>query len=415
MELKKGYKNTEIGVIPEDWEVQELCELGNFKNGINKSAEDFGYGTPLVNLMDVFGKVSIGKLDKFDLVNANKYERELYNLKNGDVLFIRSSVKPSGVGLTTVIGEDLENFVFSGFLIRYRTNNVDNDFKKYCFDSEYFRNSLIANSTVSANTNINQEALKKLILTFPKSKIEQQKIAEALSDTDALIQSLKKLIAKKKDIKQGAMQELLTPKEDWEEWKLGEIAHIKMGQSPLSAYYNDKGEGYPLIQGNADLKERKTIIRNFTTSLTKKGESGDIILTVRAPVGAVAKATFDCCLGRGVCSIRYENDYLYHYFIFIESLWEKLSTGSTFDSINSDQLSKIKVPFPKSKAEQTFIAQILSDMDAEIESLEKQLQKTELLKQGMMQELLTGRIRLIKPQAEKLEMVAEPKQNYKTH
>lgn len=118
-------------------------------------------------------------------------------------------------------------------------------------------------------------------------------------------------------------------------------------------------------------------------------------MSVRAPVGEIAKATFDCCLGRGVCAIRNNNDYLYHFLIFSENKWSQLSTGSTFDSVNSNQVKDFLISIPKAQAEQSHTATILSDMDAELASLEQQLAKARQLKQGMMQELLTGRVRLV--------------------
>ena len=102
--------------------------------------------------------------------------------------------------------------------------------------------------------------------------------------------------------------------EDWDIIKMGKIATITMGQSPLSEFYNTELVGLPLIQGNADIENRKTIIRSYTSMITKKGKVGDIIMSVRAPVGEVAKSTFDCCLGRGVCAISYKNEYLYHVY-----------------------------------------------------------------------------------------------------
>ena len=207
----KGYKKSAIGVIPEDWEIEELGSVGKFKNGINKSSEDFGHGSPFVNLMDVFGVRSISEVEHLGLVHSNDAEKNVYNLKEGDVIFIRSSVKPSGVGLTTVIIRDLPDTVYSGFLIRFRDNGtLETDFKKYCFAEDKFRRNVIANSTVSANTNINQDSLKKLALAYPKSSKEQKAIAQVLSDIDSAIAALEKRRAKTLAIKQGMMQELLT-------------------------------------------------------------------------------------------------------------------------------------------------------------------------------------------------------------
>ncbi|MFN3379816.1 MAG: restriction endonuclease subunit S, partial [Runella zeae] len=197
----------------EDWEVKKLGEIGEFKNGINKSSEDFGFGFPFVNLMDVFGKSKISAHLNLGLINSNEVERKVYELKKGDVVFIRSSVKPEGVGLTCLIEEDLINTVYSGFIIRFRDFGVLSDpFKQYCFYSEHFRNRLISSSTVSANTNINQEALKNLVLAYPKNKAEQTRIATILSDMDAELSGLEAKLEKYRQLKQGMMQQLLTGK-----------------------------------------------------------------------------------------------------------------------------------------------------------------------------------------------------------
>ncbi len=197
------------------------------------------------------------------------------------------------------------------------------------------------------------------------------------------------------EVKEGYKQtEVGVIPEDWVVKKLGEIAEINMGQSPSSSNYNASGVGLPLVQGNADIDDRKTIIRNYTSQITKRCNNGDIIMSVRAPVGEIALSTFDACIGRGVCAISYPNAFLYHYLIFIESQWAKYSTGSTFDSVNSDTIWALEINTPP-PPEQTRIAAILSDMDAGIAALETKLAKCKQIKRGMMQELLTGRIRLI--------------------
>jgi type I restriction enzyme S subunit len=151
----------------------------------------------------------------------------------------------------------------------------------------------------------------------------------------------------------------------------------------------------PLIQGNADILDRKTIKRIFTNEITKRGKCGDILMSVRAPVGEISRAGFDVCLGRGVCAIRYKNNFLYHHLICIEPKWARLSKGSTFDSVNSADVKALEVHLPLDGSEQTAIATVLSDMDTELTALETRRDKTRALKQGMMQELLTGRIRLL--------------------
>ena len=148
-------------------------------------------------------------------------------------------MKPVGVGLTTLISEDLPDTVFSGFLIRYRDNGAFAfKFKEHCFWEESFRNRLISSSTVSANTNINQESLKSLQIAFPPNKAEQTAIAEVLSDVDSLLGTLDTLIAKKRAIKQAVMQQLLAGKTrlpgfsgEWKTKRLGKIGSFSKGRN----------------------------------------------------------------------------------------------------------------------------------------------------------------------------------------
>lgn len=221
---------------------------------------------------------------------------------------------------------------------------------------------------------------------------------------DDLLDALDRLIAKKRDLKQAAMQQLLTGQTrlpgfsgEWEVKWLGELAEIAMGQSPDSRYYNRKGEGVPLIQGNADIESRRSIARVWTTRVTKEGRAGDLLLTVRAPVGAVGRILENCCLGRGVCSLKSKSDgdYLFHALVSAERAWKVLEQGSTFSSANSTQVAAFSITTPSDGTEQSAIAAVLSDMDAEIEALEARRAKTRDLKQAMMQELLTGKTRLV--------------------
>ena len=211
-QLNTGYKQSELGEIPGDWDVMELGGLGQFKNGINKDADSFGYGTPFVNLMDVFGKPSINEIKELGLIDATENDLKEYDLKSGDVLFIRSSVKPSGVGLTSVVKKNLDKTVYSGFLIRFRSNEtLEPVFKEHCFYQSDFRKRIIASSSVSANTNINQDNLKQISLVVPPLA-EQTAIANVLSDMDKDLEALQQRLHKTQQIKQGMMQELLTGK-----------------------------------------------------------------------------------------------------------------------------------------------------------------------------------------------------------
>ncbi len=258
-------------------------------------------------------------------------------------------------------------------------------------------------TTTTSIAHLPREKLLEVPLPVPKPE-EQRAIATTLSDMDALLDGLDRLITKKRAIKQAAMQQLITGQTrlpgfsgEWEVKRLGDIAWIEMGQSPDSRNYNRTGDGLPLVQGNADIEDRLTIARVWTTQVTKKGFAGDLLLTVRAPVGAIGKISEDCCLGRGVCSVRPRVDtaFLFHALVHSESAWQSLEQGSTFTSANSKQVAAFTLLVPVDSQEQTAIATILSDMDTEITALETHRTKTRALKQAMMQELLTGRTRLV--------------------
>ncbi len=198
----------ENGKDYQDWEEKRLGDVGDFKNGINKDKKDFGFGCFFVNLLDVFGKNIIQK-GKFGKVNANKKELIQYDIKKGDVLFIRSSVKRSGVGETVLVLEDIPNTVYSGFLIRFREYNQSMDllFKKYCFAFSLFRKELLSFATTSANTNINQESLSKLLILLP-SFSEQQIITLFLSSINKKIESIKTQLTQTQTFKKGLLQHM---------------------------------------------------------------------------------------------------------------------------------------------------------------------------------------------------------------
>ncbi|HDU8381212.1 TPA: restriction endonuclease subunit S, partial [Escherichia coli] len=347
-----------------------------------------------------------------------------YSLVQGDVLFIRSSVKPSGVGLTTVVMSDLMDTVYSGFLIRFRTDNqLVIEFKKHCFYEESFRNRVICASTISANTNINQDSLKDIYLVYPSSKKEQTAIANALSDVDALISELEKLIAKKQAIKTATMQQLLTGRTRLPQFALREDGTPKgtkpseLGEIPVDWEVVTLGTASSFINGRAySLHEWENsgtpVIR--LQNLTGRGDEyyysnlqlpekqyckyGDLLFMWSATFGPVIwrgpKAIYHYHIWKIACEVGYSQSYL---FYLLDDMTEKLkrssSSGGTMLHVTKEKMESTKAAFP-SYEEQTAIATILSDMDAEIQALEQRLGKTRQIKQGMMQELLTGKTRL---------------------
>tara|TARA_R110002050_G_scaffold243115_2_gene379521 strand:- start:9115 stop:10410 length:1296 start_codon:yes stop_codon:yes gene_type:complete len=206
------YKGSDLGMIPVDWNVEKMGNIGDFKNGINKDKESFGFGIPFVNISDAFSETL--KLEKLGKVNATEIEKKIYRLHKGDIIFVRSSVKPSGVGYNTLFTQDDNNIVYSGFMIRYRLRDKEEyipEFYNQLFRYEGSRKRLLCRSTVSANTNINQENLK-LINTFKLGKEEQELILKSIRQSNLLINKEQKTLVKHQKIKKGLMQDLLTGK-----------------------------------------------------------------------------------------------------------------------------------------------------------------------------------------------------------
>lgn len=206
------YKESEMGMIPKDWEVKRLGEFGEFKNGLNKDKDSYGHGTPFVNIIDAYPE----KLDvsRLGLVDTNSIEREIYKLIEGDIIFVRSSVKPEGVGYNTIYESSKDQIVYCGFMIRFRIENKEKftpSFFNLYFRSQKFRRSLLAVSTVSANTNINQDNLSKLFSIYPQ-KSEQLKAIEKIENINKKIAVERASLAKYHQIKSGLMQDLLSGK-----------------------------------------------------------------------------------------------------------------------------------------------------------------------------------------------------------
>ena len=181
--------------------------------------------------------------------------------------------------------------------------------------------------------------------------------------------------------------------DEWISKKLGDICNIVMGQSPNSENYNNGHNGIPLIQGNADILDRKTNPQNFTIQITKTCNIGDILMSVRAPVGNVAISYHYACIGRGICSIstKLSQKYVYQFLISYEKNWRKISQGSTFQSINSKDICNIIINLP-SIEEQTKIANFLSLIDRKIELQEKLVENLKLYKKGLLQKVFSNNL-----------------------
>ena len=191
-------------------------------------------------------------------------------------------------------------------------------------------------------------------LNIPYCSIsEQRKIGDFLCLLDQRIETQRKIIEDLKKLK-DAISFILFTSETCDKWELSNLATIVMGQSPSSQCYNTDNDGLPLIQGNLDITKGKLTPRLYSSEMTKKCHTGDVILTVRAPVGEVAIADFDACIGRGVCAIRpFNNNYsvlIYQFLQHYKPKWISLEQGSTFTSVSRNDIMSIKIGVPSIQA-----------------------------------------------------------------
>ncbi|MDM1716621.1 MULTISPECIES: restriction endonuclease subunit S [Pseudomonadota] len=423
-----GYKQTEVGVIPEDWELSNIASISAtpMQNGLFFEPRRKGRGVPLINVSDMYNSAPIN-VSTLDLFDANLTEINTFKVKKGDLFFTRSSVVPSGIAFCNFFEDDKSNnVVFDSHLIKVSPNlNLVNPHFLYlnCI-STTARKSLISKAKTATMTTIDQGAINSCPVLLPSLK-EQTAIAQALSDVDALIEAEAQLIAKKQAIKTATMQQLLTgrtrlpdfahhpdgrPKgykpselgeipEDWEVSSLLDIASLIHGKAH-EQYVVDTGI-YVVVNSRFISTEGK--VRKYCLKNDCSARKGDVLMVLSdLPNGrALAKCFYvdknnTYAVNQRVCIFRsntFDQKFLY-LILNRHKYFLALDDGVTQTHILNGDISACQLFAPSCKKEQTAIATILSDMDAEIEALEQRLNKTRQLKQGMMQELLTGKTRL---------------------
>ena len=385
---KLRFKDKNGNAYPE-WEENLLGDIGELRNGIAKGSEFFGHGHKFINLQDVFGKDCLYN-DDYDLVETSEKERQLNDLKKGDVIFVRSSVKPSGVGLPSVVMEDLKDTVFSGFLIRFREHKLCLNllYKRYCFIVDSFRREVLKRSSSSANTNINQDNLANIKLKIPCLE-EQKKIAGFLSKVDELINECEGEVKDLEEQKKGLMQKIFSqqirfkdsnnnPYPDWEETKLEEIYNFKYG-----LYNNnpDNGGQYPVYGANG-------VIGGYTEY---NAENSVIIGHMGAYAGSVLfEKNKHFVTYNGTITTPKDINKLnsrYGYFLLLNLNIRKICDGSGQPFLSYDTLNRIKAKVSKNIEEQEKIAKVLSKIDELIEEKKALLSDWQQFKKGLLQQM----------------------------
>jgi type I restriction enzyme, S subunit len=426
-----GYKQTETGMIPEDWDVFELGRIVDYTKGFAfKSSTYQSDGIRIVRVSDTtYDSIKDESAVYVNAAQANVYSK--WALRENDLIISTVGSKPpmwdSLVGKVIRVEKRYEGSLLNQNAVRIRAKDNDGH-KQLLLLSNLRTDRYIRHIETIYRGNANQasitlDGLFRFQLALPKSKEEQRAIAAALSDVDALITALDRLIAKKRDIKQAAMQELLTGKRrlpgssgEWETRLLPEVCWFQEGPGVRNTQFTHSGvkllNGTNIFRGEVNLDNTDRFISEkeaFGPYAHFLADAGDIVIAssgitidkLHEKVAFVRESHLPLCMNTSTVRFKAFAQHLlasYLYCLLMSDSFKKQvglqATGSAQLNFGPFHISQVVFSLPDLK-EQHAIAEVLSDMDAEIAALEQKRDKTRLLKQGMMQELLTGRIRLV--------------------
>ena len=385
--------------FPDDWEQRKLGEVASsFEYGLNAAAKEFDGVNKYLRITDIDDSSRVFKGDDLTSPDTDLSTAGRYQLHDGEILFARTG---ASVGKSYIYRESDGLIYYAGFLIRAKV--------KPGYDSEFiFQNTLGSSyekyiqitSQRSGQPGVNAQEYAEYTFLVP-DYTEQKKIGGFLRQLDNLItlhqNKYDKLLALKK-----SMLEKMFPKAGcdvpeirfagftgaWEQRKLGEICQVTMGQSPDGSTYSETPSDYILVQGNADLKDGWVSPRIWTTQKTKTADVGDLIMSVRAPAGAMGKTSYNVVLGRGVAGIK-GNEFIYQSLVKMDSdgYWKKLAAGSTFESINSDVVNGAELVVPQDIAEQDRIGEYFASLDRLITLHQRKYEKLKQIKQSMLEKM----------------------------
>jgi len=414
----------EINDLPEGWKRVRLGEVvEKIKNGyVYNFSQIKKEGIPITRIESISeGYIDENKVGYLDLTH-NELVKD-FKLEIGDILFSHIN-SFEHVGKTSIY-KGKPSFLIHGMnllLLRAKKSICSPFFLIFLLKSEEIRGKIRNLSGQAVNqVSVNTSDLYNLKLPLPPLP-EQQKIAEILETVDNSIEKTEKIIEKYKRIKQGLMQDLLTKgidengnirdektqkfkdspfgriPEEWEVVRLGEIGEIIMGQSPVSSLVNQEENGIPFLQGSAEFGVKYPLPKNWIVKPLKIAHIESILISVRAPVGDLNIANNVYSIGRGLSAIKINdskanNLFIWYNLYFYRNKLVKMSQGSTFEAVGYKELNNFLIPLPPFP-EQKRIASILSQIDQTIEKEEQYKEKLERIKKGLMEDLLTGKLRV---------------------
>ena len=414
--IPKGYQKTDFGVFPSDWETDKtLGDLFDFYGGLSKSRDELGEeGYAYLHYGDLhrgtFNSASIDQYEQLPKCDISLTGKEMCLMKDGDVAFLDASEDLEGTSRAVLIDNPENKPFIAGLHIIYgkaKNNNLDKWFKQYITSSESVKKQFQRLAVGFKVYGVNRDTISRIKVAFPSSQKEQSRIADILMKWDEAIELYDKQIDALTRYKAVCLKKMFPIKGqsvpewrfqgfsgDWEQRKLGDVVQITMGQSPDGSTYSDEPSDYILVQGNADLQNGWVCPRIWTTQITKKADAGDLIMSVRAPAGAMGKTAYNAVIGRGVAAIK-GNEFIYQLLVKMDmdGFWKTLSCGSTFESLNSDNIKNAEVKVPTT-AEQVQIGDFFRQLDNLITLHQRKKEVITSQRKTLQQYLLNGIIRV---------------------
>lgn len=388
------YKDSEVGRIPADWTVKQIGKMGYTYSGLTgKNKEDFGKGEArYITFLNVLNN-PILKTDIFETVDVKEGELQNKAIK-GDLFFNTSSETPEEVGICALLNEDISNLYLNSFCFGYRLIDPDIDglYLSYKFRSKQGRDIMSALAQGATRYNLSKEYFNKTLIAFPTID-EQKKVAKALSEIDSLLCKQNEEIEKKLMIKDGLMQELLTGKkrlkgfnDEWQSVRMEKI-EIKNGSMLKSSEY-EPGT-VPVIAGGVSAAgyHSKANRPSNTITISGSGANAGFVNFFEEPIFASDCSTIN--EQKSICV-----KYLYYALLLKQPEIYKCQAGGAQPHVHAKDIKDIVIPMPTLKDEQVAVASVLTEIDKQIIAIESQRDKYLHIKQGMMQQLLTGKTRL---------------------
>ena len=409
-EIKPGYKQTEVGVIPADWDCSQLDDFISFISyGFTNPMPTVRSGVYMVTAADVDGgRVNYDTARYTSREAFDKFLSPKSKPKKNDILL----TKDGALGRVALVGNETICINQSVAILR-PNNRIDPQYLSLLLQADPYQRRMIEDAGGSTIKHIYITIVNRMPIAVPKSKDEQRAIAAALADADGLIAALEGMIAKKRDLKQAAMQHLLTGKTrlpgfsgEWEVKRLGDVIEKLIGggtPSRSNPAFWGKEIPWVTVKDFATFDPHATQeyisevgLKNSASHLIPKGT---LITSTRMALGMANIYEVDVAINQDLKAVFLKPtasvDFLFHWFAANAQMIDGLGSGSTVKGISVGQLRSLPFLAPPTRAEQVAIAEVLSDMDANLAALEAQAAKARAVKQGMMQELLTGRVRLV--------------------